>query len=93
MLFRSQAMGKVEETLKIEPLQKKWGAFDWASFEVNGHDVEQLNLALGFEMNKPLAIIARTIKGKGVSFFEGNNDWHYRNIDTESYELARQELR
>ena len=88
-----QAMGKVEETLKIEPLQEKWGAFGWASFEVDGHDVEQFNLALGFEMNKPLVIIARTIKGKGVSFFEGNNYWHYRNIDTESYELARQELR
>src|SRR3990167_5399173 len=96
-----QAMGKTEEILNVNP----WlflHALDWCTTEVNGHDFYAIyeNLVNNSEHKlhhsthkMPKVIIAKTIKGKGVSFFEGNNEWHYRNIDKESYELAQQELR
>ena len=58
----------------------KWRSFGWAVEEVDGHDVEQLLRVLSeknMPINKPLAVIAKTIKGKGVSFCEDDNDWHH----------------
>ena len=90
-----QAMGNKHEVLNMEPLADKWRAFNWHVIEINGHDFKQINMALEKTKNnqqKPTAIIARTIKGKGVSFFEGKLEWHYKNVDKENYIKALSEL-
>ena len=74
----------------------KWRSFGWAVCEVDGHDIRQLILALSRNRapkNKPLAIIAKTVKGKGISFFEDNNDYHHVHYVTrELYERAKADL-
>ena len=90
-----QAMGKTNDVLHIEPIRKKWEAMGWRVLEIDGHNCEQIEKALSYsfaESIAPICIIARTVKGKGVSFMEDQNDWHYRAIDKESYELATKEL-
>ena len=70
------------ETLALAPLRDKWAAFGWDAREIDGHDVGALarrscsNVPNG--SGKPVAIIAHTVKGKGVSFMEDDNNWHYR---------------
>lgn len=90
-----QAMGKVEEILNIEPLKDKWKAFGWEVREINGHNFEEIEKSLissPFHKEKPIVIIAKTIKGKGVSFMENNNEWHYRAPEKDEYDRAMQEL-
>ena len=90
-----QAMGKVKDILNIEPLKDKWQAFGWEVREIDGHNFEEIEKALtepALEEGKPRAIIARTIKGKGVSFMEGENIYHYKAPSKEEYEEAMNEL-
>ena len=66
----------------------KWRSFGWAAEEVDGHDIEQLLFVLSetrMPKNKPLAVIAKTIKGKGASVAEGNNDWHHLHFVTQEH--------
>lgn len=63
----------------------KWRAFGWHTVEVDGHDVDQLLRAFSLKnmpYGKPLAVICNTIKGKGISLFEDNNDWHHTHYVT-----------
>jgi transketolase len=90
-----QATARSNEVMALSPLKAKWEAFGWHAYELDGHDMQELvnavsNLPDG--SGKPVAIIAHTVKGKGVSFMEDDNNWHYR-IPTEA-ELtkAREEL-
>ena len=88
-----QAMGKVKEILNIEPLKEKWEAFGWEVREIDGHNFEEIEKSLtepGLE--KPIVIIAKTIKGKGVNFMEGNNLYHYKAPSDEEYQRALKEL-
>jgi transketolase len=90
-----QAMGKVEEILNIEPLKEKWRAFGWGIREINGHNFEEIEKALvdlPFDKEEPTVVIARTIKGKGASFMEGDNLWHYKAPSEEEYRKALKEL-
>ncbi len=90
-----QAMGKVKEILNIEPLKDKWKAFGWEVREIDGHNFEEIEKALTeptMEKEKPIAIIARTVKGKGISFMEGDNIWHYKAPSEEEYQRAMKEL-
>lgn len=88
-----QAMGKVKEVLNIEPLRDKWQAFGWEAREIDGHNFEEIERALTDPSSqKPLVIVARTIKGKGVSFMEGNNLYHYKAPSDEEYQRALKEL-
>lgn len=89
-----QAMGTKKEVLDMEPLADKWKAFNWDVIEIDGHDYAQIERALDMAGTtpKPLMIIARTTKGKGVSFFEGKLEWHYKTIDEENYQKALLEL-
>ena len=90
-----QAMGKVKEILNIEPLRDKWEAFGWEVREIDGHNFEEIEKSLtesALEKEKPIVIIARTIKGKGVSFMEGDNIWHYKAPSEEEYQKALKEL-
>lgn len=90
-----QAMGKVKEILNIEPLKDKWEAFGWEVREIDGHNFEEIEKALidpPLQEGKPVVVIARTIKGKGISFMENNNEWHYRAPEKYEYDKAMEEL-
>ncbi len=88
-----QAMGKVKDILNIEPLKDKWRAFGWEVLEINGHDFNEIEKALTKSSGgKPTVVIAKTIKGKGVSFMEGNNLYHYKAPSEEEYQRALKEL-
>ncbi|MCC6232611.1 MAG: transketolase [Verrucomicrobiales bacterium] len=76
-----QATGRSNEVMALAPLRDKWAAFGWSASEVDGHDLGALVKALGAVPDgsgKPVAIVAHTVKGKGVSFMEDDNNWHYR---------------
>ena len=82
-------------TLNLEPFRSKWESFGWSVVEVDGHDHAELTDALQAESpgsGKPLCVIAHTVKGKGVSFMENNNLWHYRTAQDEEYKDAKKEL-
>lgn len=77
-----QATGRSNEILSLAPLAKKFETFGWKIFEINGHNYHQLINTLKYSSKKkPIAIIANTIKGKGVSFMEDDNNWHYKSPD------------
>jgi transketolase len=89
-----QATGRSAEVLALEPLADKWRAFGWDVQEIDGHDSERLAAALAPTSGsaKPRAFIAHTVKGKGVSFMEDDNNWHYRIPTAEQVEAAFREL-
>ena len=91
-----QATGRSEEVMALAPLRDKWEAFGWESYEVDGHDFAEIRAALACgelpDRSKPLAIVAHTIKGRGVSFMEDDNNWHYRIPNAEELAAARKEL-
>jgi len=88
-------VGKVEDCCSLEPLVQKFESFNFDVCEVDGHDEEKINNAIQKSKNslKPSAIICRTIKGRGISFMEQNNLWHYRCPKGEDYEKALMELK
>lgn len=76
-----QATGRTDEVLGLAPLVDKWRAFGWSAHEVDGHDIAAIVKILREvpdASGKPIAIVARTLKGKGVSIMENDNNWHYR---------------
>ncbi|NCB31494.1 MAG: transketolase, partial [Clostridia bacterium] len=78
--------GKTEDIMALEPFADKWRAFGWEVLEVNGHDFDQLDAALEKAWQateKPVLILANTIKGKGVDFMENNVVYHYAAGDSE----------
>lgn len=89
-----QSLATVEETLALEPFVDKWEAFGWTVRDVNGHDHEAIANALAREPDddKPLCVVCRTTKGKGVSFMEDAVLWHYRTPQGEEYDAAMGEL-
>ena len=90
-----QIDGTVEEVMNIEPLSDKWRAFGWAVININGHDYTQILTSLDkAEKTKgqPSIIIAETIKGKGVSFFENKVEYHGVAPTDEELERALKEL-
>jgi transketolase len=92
---RLQVSGKTAEVLSIEPLAEKWTAFGWNVLSVDGHDVGAITSAcLQAEQEKnPTVLIARTIKGKGVSFMENNPDWHsFQALDEQHVKIVQREL-
>lgn len=90
-----QAIGRSNEIMAMEPLRAKWEAFGWTCHEVDGHDYAALAAALAAERpaDTPVAIVAHTVKGKGVSFIEDDNNWHYRSPSADEVAAARAELR
>ncbi len=89
-----QATGRSEEVMALNPLLDKWQSFGWEAVETNGHHFETLVPLLAQQPNshRPRAIIAHTIKGKGVSFMEDDNNWHYRTPNAEEVILSKKEL-
>jgi transketolase len=90
-----QATGRSNEVTALHPLRAKWEAFGWSTREVDGHDIAALGALLKNVPDgsgKPVAIVAHTTKGKGVSFMEDDNNWHYRVPTWDEVGLARMEL-
>lgn len=91
-----QAMGTTDEVLRLGRLADKLQSFGFDVREVDGHDEAALDNAIALltslESPRPKAIVANTCKGKGVSFMEGNNAWHYTRLDPETYSRAMAEL-
>jgi transketolase len=90
-----QATGRSKEVLALEPLVDKFKSFGWEVHEIDGHDHAQIaNAVRGVTVDPrmPTMVVAHTIKGKGVSFMEDDNNWHYRIPTAEEVRLARAEL-
>ena len=89
-----QSIKLTEETIELEPLAEKWLAFGWEVIEIDGHDLTQIFNALKKNINSklPKCIIAKTVKGKGVSFMEDDNLWHYRSAQGDEFKRALREL-
>ncbi len=90
-----QLTAATESVMRLEPLAEKWRAFGWAVAEADGHDPERLAELLNgvpFEAGRPSCVIARTHKGKGVSFMQDRASWHHRVPTAEELEAALGEL-
>ena len=85
----------VDKVMPIEPVADKWRAFGWNVIEIDGHNMTQIVSTLECALTLkgvPTIIIANTIKGKGVSFMEDDNNWHYRIPNPEEFARAMKEL-
>ncbi len=92
---RVQALGHVEDVVELEPFAAKVTAFGWAVREIDGHDCRQIENALSavpFETGKPSFVIARTTKGKGVSWMEDTVSCHYGAVNDGQLAQALKEL-
>ncbi|MBE6101873.1 MAG: transketolase [Selenomonas ruminantium] len=89
-----QLGGENAEIMSIDDIANKLRAFNWEVRECDGHDVPELynDMTKTYEEERPLAIVAHTVKGKGFAFAEGNNSWHHAVMTQKQYELAVQEL-
>ena len=85
-------IGSSNEVMALDPLRQKWEAFGWSACELDGHDLGALVRALRNVPDgsgKPVAIVAHTVKGKGIPFMEDDNNWHYRSPDAAELRTAR----
>ena len=90
-----ESLGRVSEIMSIEPFGQRLASFGWAVREIDGHNMDEIISALEsapFESGKPSAIVAHTIKGKGVSFMENVPMWHYRAPNDKEQAAAMVEL-
>ncbi len=90
-----QQTGSNKDIMDTTDLFKKWSSFGWDTVELNGHNLEELYNYFSEEKTskKPKAIIANTIKGKGFSFSENNNEWHHAVLTKTLYDKAIEELK
>lgn len=90
-----QLDGTVPEIMPMGDIAAKWRSFGWHVIDIDGHEVEEIDAAVdeaGAVKGKPTVIIADTVKGKGVSFMEGQSAWHGKPIGREEFEHAMKEL-
>ena len=90
-----QLDGTTDEVMPLGDLAAKWEAFGWTVLECDGHDLEALDFCISVAdgaVGAPTVIIANTVKGKGVSFMEGQCSWHGKAIDDDSFAKALEEL-
>jgi transketolase len=92
-----QAMGRTNEVLNLGRIADKFSAFGFETREVDGHNETALNEVitdlLHLPGTKPRALVAHTMKGKGISFMENDNRWHYTRLDAAQFEAAMAELK
>ncbi len=90
---RLQIDGAVKDVMNIEDVSKKFEAFGFQCYQVDGHNIEEIVSAINSPVvNKPMFIKCNTVKGKGVSFMEDNSGWHGKPLSDEDYALAVKEL-
>lgn len=87
-----QAMGGTGEIINLEPFAQKFEAFGFDTIDCSGHDMDLLRTALRPTAGKPHAVVARTVKGYGVSFMENKIEWHYLRLNPQLMESALSEL-
>lgn len=90
-----QQTGSNKDILNLLDLKKKWESFGWHVVEIDGHNIKKLYTTFLDikKINKPKIVIAKTIKGKGFSFSENNNDWHHKVLSKSMYDQAMNELK
>jgi len=85
--------GAINKNMNFDELKAKWQGFGWNTIVCDGHDISELLKVLKVKSsNKPNAIIAKTIKGKGVNFMENNNDWHHGRLTQKLFDEAIKDL-
>lgn len=84
--------GYTKDVIDMSPFEDKWRDFGWDVLSIDGHNVEQILNAYDKRGNKPLVILAHTVKGKGISFMENNWKYHNASLSKELYEQAKNEL-
>jgi transketolase len=87
-----QSFGRTNEVINQENMSERWRCFGWDAIDVDGHDLNALEDAFKLPNYKPRAIIAHTVKGKGVSYMENKLEWHYKSPNDQQLEQALQEL-
>ena len=89
-----QQTGSTDQILDNPNLSSKWSNFGWYVSEIDGHNLNEIleTLNKADKQKKPKAIILNTIKGKGFSFSENNNDWHHNVMTKKTFDLAIKEL-
>lgn len=91
-----QCYGSDDEVLKMGNLGEKFEAFGWKAVDVDGHDISELievfKKLYSEDRNKPVVVIAHTVKGKGVSFMENKLEWHFKSPNDEQLILGLEEL-
>jgi transketolase len=90
-----KSQGLTDEAKSLEPLKEKWDSFGWHTVVIDGHDLKSICDALDEAetiKGKPTMIIAKTIKGKGISFIEGKYEFHNSSITEEQYKVAIKEV-
>ena len=89
-----QINGWVNDIMRVEPFADKWRGFGWYVIEIDGHDMQQILKALhdARAMRHPTVILARTVKGKGVTFMEDNSAWHGAAPDADQLAQAMREI-
>jgi transketolase len=90
---RLQISGDTEDVMRLEPLRQRWEAFGFHVLEIDGHDIAAIREALLHrEAEKPVLVLAHTVKGKGVSYMENNAKWHHGVPDAAQFAAAMKEL-
>lgn len=90
-----QIDGPTADVMPVEPLDKKFEAFGWHVVKCDGHDFDALRAAFREAEQTaglPTVVLAKTVKGKGISFMENNAGWHGKAPNEEQYQIARAEL-
>jgi transketolase len=87
-----QSFGRTNEVINQENMSERWRAFGWDAIDVDGHDLAALEDVFKLPQTRPKAIIAHTVKGKGVSYMENKLEWHYKSPNDQQLEQALQEL-
>lgn len=91
-----QIDGKVTEVMNVTPIKEKFEAFGWNVVEIDGHSFEEIQNGVKLakaSKDKPTAVVAHTVKGKGISFMENQVGWHGKAPNDEEYKCALDELR
>lgn len=87
-----QGFGRTNDVIDQTNMAERWRCFGWETFDVDGHSVDELTSVLKLPHNRPKAVIAHTVKGKGISFMENKLEWHYKSPDSTQRMQAVNEL-
>jgi transketolase len=87
-----QSFGRTNEVINQANMTERWKAFGWEAHEADGHSVDELERLFRLPQSGPKAVIAHTVKGKGISYMEDKLEWHYKSPNDREYEAALREI-